>query len=48
MDPNNLHKRAMVIDFVRWEEAEDQNDSADVERRDWLSELSRTRRMEKA
>ncbi len=48
IDPSNPSKRATVIDFVRTDDI-DQHDptaelTADMERRDWLGDLSRTRR----
>lgn len=50
IDSSNPSKRAKVIDFVRIEDESENDDSeisnADTERRDWLQEISKTRRSE--
>ena len=43
IDPENPDKRARVVDFVRQSE-DDEFPNADEDRRDWLSQLSRSRR----
>jgi len=45
-DPNNPEKRAIVVDFVRPQEAGDSLPNADQERCDWLTEIAKTRRIE--
>ena len=46
VDPNDPGKRAMVIDFVRDDISDDAIDSADADRYEWLSDLSKTKRVE--
>jgi superfamily II DNA or RNA helicase len=48
IDKTNPDKRALVLDFVRTDETEDENTlpPADEERRQWLSELSLVRKEE--
>jgi superfamily II DNA or RNA helicase len=47
LDPNSVEKRALVIDFVRANKDNGEEQiNADVERRDWLLELSRIKRQE--
>lgn len=45
LDVQNPNKVANIIDFVL-EDAEKNDDSADQERKEWLNELSKTRRIE--
>lgn len=45
LDENNPEKKATVIDFVI-KDSEENDDSADAARAEWLSELSKTRRYE--
>lgn len=51
LDPSDPTKRSSVVDFVRFPEVDDESDlgqeeSADVERREWLMSLSQIRREE--
>jgi len=43
-DPNNLSKKASVIDFIRVDEETGERASTDNERFEWLSRLSKVRR----
>ncbi len=45
-DPNDSGKRALVIDFVRHDDGPSPFESADSERRKWLTDLARIRRKE--
>lgn len=45
-DPNDPGKRALVIDFVRHDHGPSPFESADSERREWLTDLARIRRKE--
>jgi len=40
-DPNHPNKRATVVDFVRISDSDDNQETADTRRRDWLIEVSR-------
>ena len=45
LDKKNPNKKAIVIDFILEDTAENDN-NADQERKEWLTGLSRTRRNE--
>lgn len=45
LDKKNPNKKAIVIDFILEDAAENDN-NADQERKEWLTGLSRTRRTE--
>ena len=45
LDKNNPEKKATVVDFVI-EDSEENDNNADAERAEWLTELSKTRRCE--
>ena len=45
IDKNNPEKRATVIDFILSDSGENDN-NADIDREEWLSDLSKTRRVE--
>lgn len=45
-DPDDPGKRALVIDFVRHDDGSSPFESADSERREWLTDLARIRRKE--
>jgi len=47
VDPNNENKVALVIDFIR-SDADRREKSADIERREWLCELSKIRKVRNA
>lgn len=45
LDKNNPEKKATVVDFVI-EDSEENDNNADADRAEWLTELSQTRRCE--